>query len=358
VGFRTRAAIVIIITLAVLPRGDLSAAKNPFKNLATEQRLDAMRRAQVWQPTDVSKVDIEAGPENPKGFVNGETVTCNYVPRKITGTPKFYCEVAPGDIVKVKYGEDNGEVYAEVAATRLLWALGFGADRMYPVTVNCRGCGVDPAKTDKIATGETHVFDPAVIEREMPGESMETRDIQGWDWIELNYVDETIGGAPVAQRDALKLLAVFMQHTDSKSAQQRLVCLDKHVSESSDSMCAHPFMMLNDVGKTFGKANLFNRNEPGAVDLKAWSSMAIWKDKNSCVGNLPKSYTGSLFDPKISEPGRQFLANLLSQLSDDQIYDLFEVARVARRQPSTTVDDWVGVFRKKRDEITSRSCGS
>ena len=32
-------------------------------------------------------------------------------------------------------------------------------------------------------------------------------------------------GAPRAQRDALKLLAVFLQHTDRKPEQQRIVCL-------------------------------------------------------------------------------------------------------------------------------------
>src|SRR5437868_5700035 len=112
---------------------------------------------------------------------------------------------------------------------------------------------------------------------------MDADGISGWNWIELSNVDQTNGGAPLAQRDALKLLAVFMQHTDSKFIQQRLICLDKRKndeSESSDNgVCEHPFMMLNDVGLTFGKANVFNKNEPGAVNLKAWSSMSVWKDK-------------------------------------------------------------------------------
>jgi hypothetical protein len=356
VASRIRAVLFVVIAVAVLLLGDLSAAKNPFKDLTRDQRLDAIRHAQVWMPTDVSMMDIKAGPEASNGFASGETVTCDYVPQKITGTPKFFCEVASGDAVKVKYGENNGEVFAEPAATRLLWALGFGADRMYPVTVNCRGCGVDPAKDGKPAEG--HVFDFAAIEREMPGEPIETHDKKGWDWIELTNVDETIGGAPLAHRDALKLLAVFMQHTDSKTVQQRLICLDKKPSDSSVSTCGHPFMMLNDVGKTFGKANFMNRDEPGAVDLKAWSSMPVWKDKSACVGNLPKSFSGSLDNPKISEAGRAFLAHLLSQFSDEQIHDLFEVGRFTRRQPSTTVDDWVAEFKKKRDEIALRSCTS
>ena len=118
-------------------------------------------------------------------------------------------------------------------------------------------------------------------------------------------------------------------------------------------------MMLNDVGRTFGKANMFNKDIPGSADLKAWSSMPIWKGKTGCVANMPKSMSGSLEDPTpISDAGRRFLAGLLDQLSDAQIHDLFEVARFTRRQPTTIVDDWVAAFKHKRDEITTRSCTS
>ncbi len=59
--------------------------------------------------------------------------------KPLTGmTPKFECDLGKDDEVKVKYGEKNGEVYAEVAASRLLWALGFQADVMYPTKVTCR----------------------------------------------------------------------------------------------------------------------------------------------------------------------------------------------------------------------------
>lgn len=188
---------------------------------------------------------------------------------------------------------------------------------------------------------------------------METAPDSGWSWIDLNSVDQTNGGAPLAHRDALKLLAVFIQHTDSKAAQQRVVCLDEVLgARSSGETCVHPFMMLNDVGRTFGKANAFNKDVPGSVDLKAWSSRSIWKGKSGCVANMPKSATGSLEDPRIGEEGRTFLAGLLGQLSDAQIHDLFETARVIRRQPNTTVEDWVTVFKQKRDEITTRNCNS
>ena len=87
----------------------------------------------------------------------------------------------------MKYGRTNGEVYAEVAATRLLWALGFGADPMYPVRVSCRGCpaiyGGRPRHRRQV------VFDPAAIERKMKGTELEWNDTVGLVVVELDLED-------------------------------------------------------------------------------------------------------------------------------------------------------------------------
>jgi hypothetical protein len=179
-------------------------------------------------------------------------------------------------------------------------------------------------------------------------------------------VDEAAGGATLAERDALKLLAVFVQHTDTKPANQALICLDKpprlteplNDDDETDAPCEHPFMMVPDLGNTFGHANLFNRNSTSPVNFHDWQSMSIWRDKGkgSCVGNLSKSATGTLVNPRISEAGRRFLADRLVQLSDAQLHDLFDVARFTRRDPSHTVHDWVRVFKEKRDEIVNATC--
>jgi hypothetical protein len=262
--------------------------------------------------------------------------------------------------LKVKYGPNNAEVFGEVAATRLMWALGFGADRMYSVKVVCRGC---PSSFGGIAReNKEHLFDPATVERKIPGRELEPDS--SWSWTELDSVDEARGGAPVAHRDALKLLAVFLQHTDTKPDQQRIVCLGEVAGESATAAnCARPFMMVSDVGLTFGRANLFNTNGKG-MNYVAWAATPVWKEGEKCVGNLPKSLTGTLNNPVISEAGRAFLADLLMQLSDDQISAIFEVARVnlRLRDPGkaksglATVDEWVDVFKRKRTEIVERRC--
>jgi hypothetical protein len=164
----------------------------------------------------------------------------------------------------------------------------------------------------------------------------------------------------VAQRDALKLLAVFMQHSDSKPEQQRIVCRGR----SAQGLCREPFLMLNDVGLTFGRATFTNDNDVSGVNLAAWRSTSVWKDPARCVGNLARSFTGTLSDPVIGEEGRRFLARLLERLSDAQLRDLFTVARVFLRLRApedalsgfATVEEWVDAFKIKRREITAHQC--
>jgi hypothetical protein len=45
-------------------------------------------------------------------------------------------------------------------------------------------------------------------------------------------------------------------------------------------------------------------------------------------------------------------------LTDRQLHDLFEVARFTKRDPRASVDDWVRVFKAKRDAIAARHCAN
>jgi hypothetical protein len=335
------------------------APRDKSKLISGAERTALIQRAQLWKPTRVSAMDMRSGPRRDGAFKPGATIRCEYADVQYNGTsPKFGCAVSPDDIVKVKYGRDNGEVYAGVATSRLLWALGFGADAMYPVHVWCHGCPPQLVG-DSTKPGWTY-FDFAAIERKMPGHDIETSDGPGWTWPELNLVDERVGGAPRPERDALKLLAVLVQHSDNKREQQRLVCVSD-TPKSQLAECSQPFMMIHDVGLTFGEANLLDRASIGSVNYDGWSRMSIWRDEQHCVGNLAPSEIGTLRDPFISEGGRRFLSNLLGQLTNRQLIDLFTVARFAEKpakgQPAT-VGEWVEAFKQKRAEIASASCPS
>ena len=125
-------------------------------------------------------------------------------------------------------------------------------------------------------------------------------------------------------------------------------------------------MYLHDVGLTFGCANKLNQDDIGGMNLVEWSRTPVWKATAMCVGNLPKSLTGTLVDPPISEEGRQFLADLLVQLSDEQLRGMFEAAGVQLRLRNqtdvlsgfTTVHEWVTAFKTKRDQIVNRRCST
>lgn len=324
-----------------------------------ESRASLIARSKVWLPTDIASKDLKVGPTGPGSFSPDATVTCDYEEEDFSGaSPKFACELPDGDELKVKYGGNNGEVYGEVLASRLLWALGFGADRMYSVRIICRGC--PPTIGGVLRPNGDRIIDPAAVERKHPGRELE----DAWDWREVEGVDASVGGATVAERDAFKLLAVFIHHTDSKPEQQRIVCVDK--TRGEDAACDTPLMMINDLGLTFGRSRAFNQQPEASVHLEAWSATPVWKDAALCVGNLPGSVTGTLKHPVISDAGRRFLADLLTQLSDRQLHDLFEAARVhlRPRNPGSgrsgfpTIGEWVDAFKAKRAQIVDHRCPS
>lgn len=379
--------VCVTIVALFLGAGWIAPSRHAKAAVTNESRKALIARSKLWFPTDVPAMDLRTGPQGPGAFQPGETVACDYLDKKLSGyTPKFVCRLPDGSELKVKYGGGNGEVYAEVAATRLLWALGFGADHMYSVRVVCHGC---PEKIGGIVQENgDRLLDPAAVERKRAGRELSDE----WSWEELDDVDASVGGATRGERAALKLLAVLIQHTDSKPVQQRLICVDGTHEQDLDgteetgdrakakgtkvngtkgtkdgeAACAVPMMMINDLGVTFGRANAFNQSERGSVNLDQWAKLPVWKDAEGCVGNLAGSFTGTLKYPVISEEGRQFLSDLLLPLSDDQIRDMFEAARVELRprEPRDgrsgfpALEEWVNAFKQKRAEIAERRCAS
>jgi hypothetical protein len=351
---------------------EITPAPRPIDELTVDERAGLLRRASVWHPIDTARADLLNGPPARDGFRFDADVVCGFrFPDKpLTGvTPKFLCEVRPDDVVKVKYGEDNGEVFAEVAATRLFWALGFYADRMYPVGVTCLNCPTDPHTVSaaewrfgKPGNVRTMRFDPATIERAIAGEDIEVPGYSGWSWQEIEGVAGGAAGATRAQIDALKLLAVFVQHVDSKPDQQAIRCPPDQLRKTrgGNATCAAPRLVVKDLGSTFGAAKIMNQEK---MKLQSWSSVPIWKDADRCQGDLTRSIIGTLEHPFISEAGRKFLADRLMLLSDRQLVDLFTAARVERRKDSidghqATAADWVRAFKVKRDAIVNHRCPS
>ena len=338
-----------------LPPGDYSPRPIPhdFTLPAGEglrMRADALRRAEVWRPpeTPIPSADLGRNPPGPGGFTADDVVSCRFELKSSDGrTPKFQCVVAGGDALKVKYGHNNPETFGEVAATRLVSALGFGADRMHVVSrVRCFGCPAYPYPRvpifDALRTDWSRAidFDMAVIERRLPGFEVEG----GWSWPELSAVDASAGGATPEELDALRLLAVFLNNWDAKPANQRLICA------AATGRCEQPFLYMQDLGQTFG---------PKSIDIEGWTRTPVWADAGSCrvsMRGLP--WDGATFeDATISEEGRLFLAGLLRQLRVEQVRGLFAGARFTeffRNRDGADVEAWARAFESRVAQIADR----
>jgi hypothetical protein len=337
----------------------------PVSSTSTEARRHAtLAAARVWTRPRTAPAQADFGTNTPgPGFIDADTdVACDFQLQPIGGTtPKFYCTTADGDRVKVKYGAGNPEIPADVAASRLLAALGFAVDRMMLVrSVRCRGCPAfpaqaleclqngGPARTCLQGTSSTHVttFEWAMIERPFPGENVDGIGASNWAWFELDAVDPAAGGSARAEVDALRLMAVLIAHWDNKAENQRLVCPPGQ--QRPDGSCRSPIAAIHDLGATFG---------PLKLDLQNWSKAPMWSDEAGCrVSMAALPFHGATFaEHAISEEGRRFALELLRPISPGQMNRLFDSAGVGRfnavlaaaRRP----ESWTDVFMRKVDEI-------
>jgi hypothetical protein len=315
-------------------------------------REAAFARAKVWQAVDASRMDLAANPADPSGALSQPIVRCRFQPRPIRGTAsKFDCVLPDGEVVKVKYGS-RGEVRPELAASRLLTALGFGADRMYLVPrVRCYGCPLYPFQTmwvlerlglqdfvsRRLPDSRYTDFEWVAVERHFEGIKVASSDDEGWSWFELDRIDPG-AGANRAELDALRLMAMLLVHWDNKSANQRLVCVAP--LDPATGQCPQPVAIIHDVGATFG---------PKRTNLERWTATGVWADASRCrVSMRQLPYGGGTFpDAEISEAGRALLARQLSTLDERRILALFTGARFSNPQA------WTEAFQDKVRQIAT-----
>jgi len=329
----------------------------PVLDVAPDARLAALARADVWSDPGVpiEKADLLSNPGGPRALP--DEVTCRDYPRQSRGmTPKIHCILADGEVVKIKFGGENAEVFGEVAASRLLRALGFGADEMYVIRrVHCLGCAPPDAAswiTGLFTRKQDVVYEGVALERRLPGTEIRSGDDEGWAWFELDEARRRFpgeSGASRAELDALRLMAVLLAHWDNKALNQRLLC--RPGTESPDGGCRRPFAFAHDLGSTFG---------PVKVDLEGWRAYPVWADPATCAVSMkPLPFGGATFpDIRISEEGRRFLAERLTRLTPQQMRDLFVGARFPEfekhskeaRDPSA----WVSALQDKIRQIAER----
>ncbi|HET7220806.1 MAG TPA: hypothetical protein VFJ02_22290 [Vicinamibacterales bacterium] len=377
-----------------------------------------LSHAVIWRdPGPLTAADVRNGPAAPLPNAialarAGTPLECRFDARgeDMGGrTRKFLCKTSDGQSLRIKYferGDDaNREVFAEVAATRLLWALGFDADAVFPVNVICVDCPEDPwtgkgprARREYVASYEARYEGTTIAPVPDPD--------HGWTFGEL---ETAIAGLPAGELrtrqqmhfDALSLAAVLIQHGDRKRAQQRLVCRgaveptrgdvrEVPLEEREGTIAAlferpgapvcdgFTVATLQDVGATFGGAGKTTNKVKAKMHLASWAERPVFDPGGAhgaagCRGRIAVSGAAgndARPDPTISEAGRQFLAGQLKRLTPDLVRTLFELARVDQMgerhewrdrtsgRTYTGIDAWVAVFLDKVAQIDRQRCGS
>lgn len=354
-----------------------------------------------------SALELKNGPEGEHAFPFNAEVTCDFVePDKnepLGGmTPKFACKLPNGDVIKVKYSREdnvNHEVYSEILASRIAWAIGLPADRLYPVHVTCNNCPEEPWAAHVQEYGSTfnklrfrHAgpratrrFAVAAIEGKFEAKKLNGPDGEaGWGWDELPGRPGDYWKMGKAERaafdaqhpeqvryDALRLYAAWIKHADNKADNQRMVCLKKDLDAAGK--CARPLIMIHDFGVSFaGGTELggLKYEKVAKASLNGWTNQAkspTWKDFSKCEAGLRGSFwSGTLDNPRVSNAGRRLIAQRLATLDNEQLTAIFEAARIEDKgetwtdprtgqERAVTVADWVHMFGWMRD-IISKEC--
>ncbi len=333
----------------------------------SEARTDFIQSAKVWTSPEspIGALDLSQSPAQCPAFEADQVVSCTYKKPKRgddTGglTPKFKCKTADGKSLKVKYGQDNAETFTEVFSSRLLLALGFYADCNYPVAkVICKDCPANPdrytrdyanGKEDPAETMATREFPFAMIEEKFGEEivaELDEKVVEGWGFNEVLRPElQSSDPEQKAAREALTILMAILQHGDNRLSNQRFYCRQPLAADGS---CAPEdrTLVVQDLGATLGGYKVETEqntmlNLPPALAQRFWDFAPVWNlwrgpGLSGCTvqvfaGETPEG-PASLTQQKVSEEGRQFLANLLGQLRKEQIEQLVVASKL---------NQWIG----------------
>src|SRR5689334_19414643 len=245
---------ISLVVFAVLFVGSspLKAQKKGEKACFTEAERDrAEKTAKVYQAPDpgydpVLGYNPANGPRAgaPPVDQNGLAKPINCVANKEENpgsgtTPKFHCSVQGvtddnGNLIRYKVkphfkgqspDKRNGEVYGEFLASRFSQAMGFFADDEWVADVTCPDC--EKSLTKKFQGAPWSPFQPAAgIELPLRGHGID---------VNCNHKDSgalgesleklSQNGSPRAEIDAFKLWLAFIDHGDTKTDNQKFVCL-------------------------------------------------------------------------------------------------------------------------------------
>jgi len=269
------------------------------------------------------------------------------------------------------------EVFTAVAATRIMWILGFPADHVYSAgSAACIGCTSDPFG-NKLADNHASlkdtpdVFKIVSVERELPLDQIAPEDDETWSW------DDTArfysGGGWTHQQkvefDAYRLALGLIHYHNALPQQNRVVCAEWEKSGEGPKRCRRPMIYVHDLGSTFGKKrspfDLVGTNPRGSYS--AWQPQTVFTNVGNC--ELRATLLG---DKQVLKEAQDLMIQRIARLDRETVKAIFRVARFqlmdqkqiqrlrgkgSQNAEEAALDEWTGTFLSRLEEIrTAHNC--
>ncbi len=270
------------------------------------------------------------------------------------------------------------EVFTTVAATRIMWVLGFPTDHGYPAgSASCIGCTDDPFGS-KLADNKASLKDAPVVfkvvsaERELPWDEINPENDETWSWSDAAkfYSDGEWSEQQRVGYDAYRLALGLIHYYNALPQQNRIDCAEWDTPGAGHpKVCVKPVIFVHDLGSTFGKKrsalDLFGTNPRGS--FSAWKAQTVFVNPADC--ELRATLLG---DKRVLKKAQDLIVQRAARLDRDTVKSIFRVARFnmmdqeqlhrlrasgAQNVDDAALDEWTTVFLERLEELhTATNC--
>ncbi|HYJ92345.1 MAG TPA: hypothetical protein VEV84_13625 [Pyrinomonadaceae bacterium] len=309
-----RQTVLILSAVLILAASDAAQKQNKGKHKADQAEIGA---AIMWQRVNIASRDLFTGPggDSMKPDLSGIT----FIEREKGGHNKKY-RIKDGS-GRIWVAKPFTEARPETAAVRLLWGLGYETEINYLVPeLTIPGVGT---------------FKNVRLEARPGG----VKRLDTWKWRDNPFIGTN-------EFQGLKILQIFLNNNDVIDYNNKILSVD-----GPNGPEFH--YIISDLGSTFGKRGnnnlpLFYRFGRKNDSPPKWSRSSFIKGVKN--GRIVFATTGmknrGLYKDITLDQGR-WLYELLRQLSQDQISDMFRAANYSPQE----IETLTAAFRTRVSEL-------
>jgi len=310
----------VIVLFASVPSP--VAAKKKDKPRAAEGEITGEIQPVLWRaPQNISAKDLFYGPGGKEHQPQGPFT---FIKEDLEGSnPKFVVEDANGVKWKAKLGD---EARPETAASRLVWAVGYGTDWDYFLPT----MQVKEMPTE-LHRGKEFIITPGRVDNvRLKRDPEDEKKVEIWKWRDNPF-------RSTREFNGLRVLMAVINNWDLKD-QNNAVLQDKQPDGGKELV-----YVISDLGSTFGKNGLSRDRRISKGDLQFFVQSKFIKKlrpetvdfetprRVDVVGVVnPREFISRLrlrwIGRHIPREDARWMGSVLAQLSPDQIHDAFRAA--------------------------------